>query len=107
MVRNSMMMQASALLVIALLFMCWNSAGATDGAEDCCLTTVNRKIPQSLVKSYYIQNQELNCRVQAVVFVTKKDRRLCAPPATKNNWVKKLINKLNKKSKKSSKGKSQ
>lgn len=37
-------------------------------------------------------------------FVTKKGRQLCAPPATKNNWVKKLINKLNKKSKKSSKG---
>ncbi|XP_053500692.1 C-C motif chemokine 19b [Ictalurus furcatus] len=107
MVRNSVTVQAAALLLLALLFVCWNSAGATDGAPDCCLMTVDKKIPQNLVESYYIQTLETGCRVPATVFVTKKGKQLCAPRATKNNWVKKLINKLNKTSRKPSKRKSQ
>ncbi|KAF5897679.1 C-C motif chemokine 19-like, partial [Clarias magur] len=75
----------------------------TDGAQDCCLLTVDKKIPQNWVKSYYIQTQVAGCRLPATVFVTKKGKHLCAPPATKNNWVKKLINQLNKKNRKTSK----
>ncbi|XP_053332194.1 C-C motif chemokine 19-like [Clarias gariepinus] len=105
MVRNSVTVQAGGLLLLSLLFIFWNSAGATDGAQDCCLTTVDKKIPQNLVKSYYVQTQVAGCRLSATVFVTKKGKHLCAPPATKNNWVKKLINKLNKK--KTSKRKSE
>ncbi|KAF7700811.1 C-C motif chemokine 19-like [Silurus meridionalis] len=100
MVRNSVTVQAAALLLFALLFICWNSAGATDGVPDCCLVTVNKKIPHNLVKSYYVQTHETGCRVLATVFVTRKGKHLCAPPATNNNWVKKLIIKLNKKSNK-------
>ncbi|KAB5543798.1 hypothetical protein PHYPO_G00083780 [Pangasianodon hypophthalmus] len=107
MVRNSVTVQAAALLLLTLLFICWNAAEATDGASDCCLTTVDKKIPQNLVKSYYVQTLEMGCRVQATVFVTKKGKQLCAPPATKNNWVKKLINKLKKKSRNPSKRKTQ
>ncbi|MCJ8742780.1 hypothetical protein PDJAM_G00086230 [Pangasius djambal] len=107
MVRNSVTVQAAALLLLALLFICWNAAEASDRAPDCCLTTVDKKIPQNLVKSYYIQTQEMGCRVLATVFVTKKGKQLCAPPATKNNWVKKLISKMNKKSRNPSKQKTQ
>ncbi|KAK3521908.1 hypothetical protein QTP70_018997 [Hemibagrus guttatus] len=107
MVRNSVTVQAAALLLLALFFICWNYAGATDAAPDCCLNTVDKKIPGNLVQSYYVQTKEMGCRLLATVFVTKKGRQLCAPPARKNNWVKKLIDKLNKKSKKSSKRKSQ
>ncbi|KAG7322923.1 hypothetical protein KOW79_014269 [Hemibagrus wyckioides] len=107
MVRNGVTVQATALLLLALFFICWNSAGATEAAPDCCLITVDKKIPRNLVMSYYVQTKEMGCRVLATVFITKKGRQLCAPLARKNNWVKKLIDNLNKKSKKSSKRTSQ
>ncbi|XP_062870769.1 C-C motif chemokine 19b [Trichomycterus rosablanca] len=109
MARNSMMVQTTpALLLLVLIFFTWNyPAAASDGAADCCLTIGPKKIPRNMVKSYYIQTQGMGCRVSATVFVTKKDKKLCAPPATKNNWVQKLIHKMNGKPRRRSKGRKQ
>ncbi|TSM12493.1 hypothetical protein Baya_7894 [Bagarius yarrelli] len=79
--RNSMTVQTGALLLLALIFICWNAAGdvtgydltltlsstANEAAPDCCLMTVDRKISQNLVTSYYIQTPEMGCRVLATV----------------------------------------
>lgn len=40
---------------------------ATDAAPDCCLITVDKKIPRNLVMSYYVQTKEMGCRVLATV----------------------------------------
>ncbi|XP_060751334.1 C-C motif chemokine 19b [Tachysurus vachellii] len=103
MVRNNVMFQAAALLILALFFICCSSVEATDATPDCCLSVVDKKIPQNAVVSYYHQVKGAGCRVEATVFITRNGRKLCAPLPRKNNWVKKLIQRLNKKSKKSSK----
>lgn len=36
-------------------------------AEDCCLATVNKRIPHRLVKTFYIQTRDMGCRIQATV----------------------------------------
>ncbi|XP_076874452.1 C-C motif chemokine 19b [Brachyhypopomus gauderio] len=94
---------ATAVLLMILVFS-WNCVQATDAAADCCLSTKNNNIPRGLVKSYYIQTEQMGCRQHATVFVTKKGRKLCAPPPSKK-WVRKLINKLEGKPKQKSKGK--
>ncbi|KAL0965560.1 hypothetical protein UPYG_G00282960 [Umbra pygmaea] len=87
-------------LLLLLASVLWSHvAASTDQAIDCCLTTTNNKLPYTSLKSYNIQAVSGGCQIAATVLVTKKNRRLCAPPATKNNWVAKLIKKLNRKSK--------
>uniref|UniRef100_A0A4W5PDQ9 Chemokine (C-C motif) ligand 19b n=1 Tax=Hucho hucho TaxID=62062 RepID=A0A4W5PDQ9_9TELE len=74
------------------------SAANTNEARDCCLTTTDNKLPRRVVKSFSIQTVSGGCRIPATVFVTRKNLRLCAPPATNNNWVTKLIKQLKRKS---------
>ncbi|XP_066507735.1 C-C motif chemokine 19b [Hoplias malabaricus] len=105
MLRNGLMTHVGALLLFGLIVCSWSYAGAE--GEDCCLATADKPIPQRLVKSFYLQTADTGCRIPATVFTTKKNKKLCAPLPTKNNWVKKLMDKLNKKSKKTSKGKKQ
>ncbi|ROJ26362.1 C-C motif chemokine 19 [Anabarilius grahami] len=57
-----------------------------DGAEDCCLTTSNRRIPQRVVTTFTIQTGDGACRIPATIFVTKKGLKLCAPFPSENNW---------------------
>ncbi|XP_026988378.1 C-C motif chemokine 19b [Tachysurus fulvidraco] len=103
MVRNNVMFQAAALLILALFFICCSSVEATDAIPDCCLSVVDKKIPRNAVVSYYHQVKGAGCRVAATVFITRYGKELCAPLPKKNNWVKKLIQRLNKRSGKSSK----
>ncbi|XP_026862268.2 C-C motif chemokine 3-like [Electrophorus electricus] len=101
MMSKSVTVLAATFLMMLLVFS-WNCAEATDTAADCCLTTKNKSIPPSLVKSYYVQTEALGCREHATVFITKKGKKLCAPPPTKK-WVRKLISQLERKSKPKSK----
>uniref|UniRef100_A0A8C7TRH6 Chemokine (C-C motif) ligand 19b n=1 Tax=Oncorhynchus mykiss TaxID=8022 RepID=A0A8C7TRH6_ONCMY len=92
-----MSLRVAALLLLASVL--WSHvAASTDQALDCCLTTTDTKLPHRVVKSYRIQTVSGGCRIAATVFVTKKNLRLCAPPATKKNWVAKLIKQLKRKS---------
>ncbi|XP_055791120.1 C-C motif chemokine 19-like [Salvelinus fontinalis] len=92
-----MSLRLAALLLLTSVL--WSHAAAnTDEAMDCCLTTTNAKLPRRVVKSFSIQRVSGGCRISATVFVTRKNLRLCAPPATNNNWVTKLIKQLKRKS---------
>ncbi|KAM4634518.1 C-C motif chemokine 19b [Polymixia lowei] len=75
----------------------WNLTSAgTDEAVDCCLTTSDQRLSVRAVKSYSVQTTHGGCRIPATVLTTWKNRRLCAPPAFKGNWVGKLIKALKK-----------
>ncbi|XP_046873877.1 C-C motif chemokine 19b [Hypomesus transpacificus] len=88
-----MSFRVAALLLLTVQL--WSHVSAnTDKAVDCCLSTTNRKIPPDVVQSYFIQSVSGGCRIPATVFVTRKNIRLCAPPASRNNWVARLIRKL-------------
>ncbi|XP_029625380.1 C-C motif chemokine 19 [Salmo trutta] len=92
-----MSLRLAALLLLTSVL--WSHAAAnTDEAMDCCLTTTDAKLPRRVVKSFSIQTVSGGCRIPATVFVTRKNLRLCAPPAKNNNWVTKLIKQLKRKS---------
>ncbi|NP_001291006.1 C-C motif chemokine 19 precursor [Esox lucius] len=88
-----MYLRVATLLLLASVL--WSHVAANTGkALDCCLTTTDARIPSRMAKTYIIQTSNGGCRIPATVFITKKNRRLCAPPATKKKWVAKLIKQL-------------
>ncbi|NWS77636.1 CCL5 protein, partial [Crotophaga sulcirostris] len=56
----------------------------------CCFSYTLRKLPQSHVKDYFYTSSK--CPQPAVVFITRKDRQVCANPDAR--WVKEYVNAL-------------
>ncbi|KAG9461233.1 hypothetical protein GDO78_017571, partial [Eleutherodactylus coqui] len=62
---------------------------------DCCLKTSNREIPYNNVKCYKNQTTRWGCKIEATVFVTRRNKYLCAPPELE--WVQNLRRDLDRK----------
>ncbi|XP_044849291.1 C-C motif chemokine 3-like [Mauremys mutica] len=58
--------------------------------SDCCVTYTSRQIPRGLVTDYFVTSSM--CAQPAVVFITKKDRKICTNP--KDAWVQEYVNDL-------------
>ncbi|XP_036381856.1 C-C motif chemokine 19-like [Megalops cyprinoides] len=88
-----MALRGAALLLLASV-LCSYVAAFTDEAQDCCLSTKDKRIPHKVVVSYKMQTVEEGCPIPATLFITKKEFRLCAPLPSGNNWVAQLISRL-------------
>ncbi|XP_045427133.1 C-C motif chemokine 26 isoform X2 [Pipistrellus kuhlii] len=62
-------------------------SGGSDVAKICCLQFSQRTLPWNLVQSYEFTRS--SCTQKAVIFTTKKGRKVCAQP--KENWVRRYI----------------
>ncbi|XP_051950869.1 C-C motif chemokine 19a.1 [Xyrauchen texanus] len=81
----------SVCLCALALILCNSPAEAqADLALDCCLKVSHQIIPKQILLSYQKQFRGDGCPLDAVVFRTRKDRNLCAPPATEVQWVRDL-----------------
>ncbi|XP_015416042.1 PREDICTED: C-C motif chemokine 19 isoform X1 [Myotis davidii] len=69
--------------------------GGANDAEDCCLSVALHPIPGNIVRAFRHLHIQDGCRVPAVVFTTKRGRKLCAPPD--QPWVDRIIRRLEKK----------
>uniref|UniRef100_A0A8C0GE23 C-C motif chemokine n=1 Tax=Chelonoidis abingdonii TaxID=106734 RepID=A0A8C0GE23_CHEAB len=58
--------------------------------SDCCFTYTSRQIPRGLVTDYFVTSSM--CAQPAVVFIMKKERKICANP--KDAWVQEYVNDL-------------
>ncbi|XP_063813577.1 C-C motif chemokine 21-like [Pseudophryne corroboree] len=63
-------------------------SSANRNPSDCCLGTKSKEIPSNRVKCYIKQDLSTGCNIEAVIFVTRFGKHLCAPPNEK--WVKDL-----------------
>ncbi|KAJ8414851.1 hypothetical protein AAFF_G00023740 [Aldrovandia affinis] len=72
---------------------CWSSPSQGELAIDCCLKVSRTPIPQRIVKGYEVQTRGQGCDIEAVVFTTKQNLKLCAP--TDPGWVKELMASVN------------
>ncbi|XP_077141072.1 C-C motif chemokine 7-like [Ranitomeya variabilis] len=81
------------LAVFSIYAIC--QASSANFSFDCCLKTSDNVIPQQNVKSYYHQTVTGSCNIEAIVFITRRNRHLCAPPSSK--WVKDLMARVDKK----------
>ncbi|XP_067838489.1 C-C motif chemokine 19-like [Heptranchias perlo] len=86
-------LQVVLLLCGTLCHFCEGNRG-DDGAGDCCLEVSPRVIPRRIVADYEVQDGGTSCRIAAVIFITVKGRKLCAPPASR--WVKRLMRRCDK-----------
>ncbi|XP_054033786.1 C-C motif chemokine 19 [Dryobates pubescens] len=59
---------------------------------DCCLRTSEKPIPRRIVQDYQLQLLKDGCDILAVVFITTRGKRLCAPVEVP--WVVRLQEKL-------------
>ncbi|XP_009556102.1 C-C motif chemokine 21 [Cuculus canorus] len=89
------------LLLLAAVHFIAQAQGIGTSASDCCLKTSQRAIPSNWVKSYSLQGPESGCMLRAVVFTTKKNKKICASPA--DSAVQKLMQDLDKRVKKDKK----
>ncbi|NXR06688.1 CCL19 protein, partial [Semnornis frantzii] len=65
---------------------------AGNNVLDCCLRTGEKPIPRRIVQDYQLQLVKDGCDIPAVVFITTKGKRLCAPFEVP--WVVRLQEKL-------------
>ncbi|XP_008496436.1 C-C motif chemokine 21 [Calypte anna] len=65
------------LLIATFLLMVWAQGPS---ASDCCLKHSQKIVPESIVKSYRLQGPESGCPLHAVVFTTRRNKKICASP---------------------------
>ncbi|XP_075344429.1 C-C motif chemokine 21 [Mycteria americana] len=83
------------LLLLAATLLIAQAQGIGSSASDCCLKHSRKAIPSGWVKSYSLQGPESGCLLRAVVFTTKKNKKICASPT--DSAVQKLMQNLDKK----------
>ncbi|XP_054857512.1 C-C motif chemokine 4-like [Eublepharis macularius] len=71
------------LLLVALCSQTLSAPVSADPPTSCCFSYTAKKIPRHLVAKYYETSSR--CSQPAVVFVTLKNREICANPTEK--WV--------------------
>ncbi|XP_010146465.1 PREDICTED: C-C motif chemokine 21, partial [Eurypyga helias] len=89
------------LLLLATTLLITQAQGI--GSQDCCLKHSRKAVPSNWVKSYSLQGPESGFLLRAVVFTTKKNKKICASPT--HPAVQKLMNNLDKKVKNDKKDK--
>nr|AVH76855.1 CCL19-like protein [Plecoglossus altivelis] len=76
-------------VLFCVILLCCLTVTQGQMLKDCCLKASSKAIPGHLVRSYQHQHRGQGCSLDAVIFVTKKSRFLCAPPDLP--WVEDLI----------------
>ncbi|XP_040857559.1 C-C motif chemokine 5 [Ochotona curzoniae] len=88
-----MKVPAATLVVLLTTAALCAPASASPYASDttpCCFAYIARSLPRAHIKEYFYTSGK--CSNPAVVFVTRKNRQVCANPEKK--WVKEYINSL-------------
>ncbi|NXS84913.1 CCL4 protein, partial [Erpornis zantholeuca] len=82
-----------AALAILIAAFCYQTSAAPLGSDPptaCCFSYTAKPLPRDFVRDYYETNSR--CSQEAVVFITKKGREVCADP--KEEWVQQYRNEL-------------
>ncbi|XP_008846343.1 C-C motif chemokine 5 [Nannospalax galili] len=88
-----MKVSTAALVVILTTAALCAPASASPYASDttpCCFSYISRALPRAHVMEYFYTSSK--CSTLAVVFVTRRNRQVCANPEKK--WVREYINSL-------------
>ncbi|XP_017554658.1 C-C motif chemokine 20 [Pygocentrus nattereri] len=85
------------VLPTALVLLCvWVSLGEASPVK-CCTTFSLNPLPLNRLKHFAIQDATTVCRLNAVIFTTVKNRKICANPDAQ--WVKNAVSHLKNKEK--------
>ncbi|XP_069832074.1 C-C motif chemokine 20-like isoform X2 [Dendropsophus ebraccatus] len=81
--------------ILGLLYCVMHGRDVSAGAFDCCYTYYRKTLPMVAIKSFTIQSSSEVCAIDAIIFITKKGRKVCTDP--KEAWVRKAMRSLRKK----------
>ncbi|XP_034025403.1 C-C motif chemokine 20-like [Thalassophryne amazonica] len=84
---------ADAKILFCLLVITCCTLAVAQIPVNCCLSIRDTKIHKSIVTAYQRQIAGQGCNIDAVIFVTKGGKNLCAP--TDKKWVKALMRYVN------------
>ncbi|XP_047455640.1 monocyte chemotactic protein 1B-like [Mugil cephalus] len=73
------------LFLCILVVTCCCTETQAQMPSDCCLTVTNKTIAAQLIADYYHQPSGRGCSVEAIIFVTRRERKLCVQP--QESWV--------------------
>ncbi|XP_027526259.1 C-C motif chemokine 21-like [Neopelma chrysocephalum] len=89
------------LLMLAATLLFAQAQGIGTSASDCCLKYSQRAVPIRVVTSYTLQGPESGCLLRAVVFTTRRGKKICSSPT--DPAVQKTMKNLDKKNDKDKK----
>ncbi|XP_072543073.1 C-C motif chemokine 20 [Salminus brasiliensis] len=99
-------MSAKGLVAIAfvacwlLCTLCPTSAAYGPQNHACCVKYTRKPLDFKLIKGYIEQSSREVCRIDAIIFLTKRNKKVCASSA--DEWVKVVLRRLSDKMKKMS-----
>ncbi|XP_026547525.1 C-C motif chemokine 5-like [Notechis scutatus] len=86
-------MATLAIFLVAAMFLSQAQAQFESILSVCCFDYVKRPLPEKILKSF--EETEGRCSRPAVIFITHKNRRICADPS--EQWVQDRIQYLSQK----------
>ncbi|XP_065518393.1 C-C motif chemokine 21-like [Lathamus discolor] len=89
------------LLLLTAAILITQAQGIGNLGMDCCLKYSQKPISGNRVTSYTLQEPESGCLLRAVVFTTKRNKKICASPTDPS--VQKLMQNLDKRVRKDKK----
>ncbi|KAM4639400.1 C-C motif chemokine 21-like [Amazona ochrocephala] len=89
------------LLLLTAVILITQAQGIGNLGTDCCLKYSEKSISGIRATSYNLQDSESGCLLRAVVFTTKKNKKICASPT--DPAVQKLMQDVDKKFRKDKK----
>ncbi|KAG9273787.1 C-C motif chemokine 20-like [Astyanax mexicanus] len=92
------------IIVVAcwvLCTLCPTSAAYGPLTHACCVKYTRTPVPFKLIKGYIEQSSLEVCRINAIIFITKRNKKVCVSAA--DGWVRDILERLSTKMKKMSK----
>ncbi|XP_005143522.1 C-C motif chemokine 21 [Melopsittacus undulatus] len=89
------------LLLLTATILISQAQGIGNLGMDCCLKYSEKLISVNRLTSYTLQEPESGCLLRAVVFTTKKNKKICASPTDAD--VQKMMQNLDKRVRKDKK----
>ncbi|KAJ8278082.1 hypothetical protein GJAV_G00083620 [Gymnothorax javanicus] len=75
------------ILGLCVLQLCLFSHSSDGPVVSCCHKTSQTMVARAKVKDYYMQKRGGLCSIEAMVFITVKEKRICSNP--NSPWAKK------------------
>ncbi|XP_074544744.1 C-C motif chemokine 20a.3 [Halichoeres trimaculatus] len=90
--EDDMVSVKAVVMVLTLLTVCLMTSNASAAQPRCCHWYSKTKPAFSEIKGYSVQPNTGMCRINAIIFLLKKGKLVCANPA--KDWVMDYINRL-------------
>ncbi|XP_030015524.1 C-C motif chemokine 20a.3 [Sphaeramia orbicularis] len=80
------------VIVLVFAVICLMTPNTSEAHRACCRRYTKHKLPFNAIKGYLTQTASSACRINAIIFYTRKGKLVCVNPAL--SWVMESVNRL-------------